>query len=430
MKTRNSKETNQENNVILKNRIFSKAYIVIVAAGKGLRVGGPIPKQLIRCGGVTILERNISVWTEHNRIDGICVVAPMDGSLDSEYSEIIERIKKKYKKRVFCVRGGAERGDSVKEGLKAVFRDATRTQGSSQELDNSAIKASDIMVMIHDAARPGIDGAVIDRNISAMKTCEAVVTAVPSIDSIRIIDNSILKEESLYPIMNSNVIERACVYNIQTPQTFCLADIMDAYHKAEAIGYVGTDDASVANFAGMQVGIVEGSYTNSKITTSKDVPMTTRVGTGYDVHRLVPNRALILCGTPVPSELGLLGHSDADVATHAIMDALLGASGMRDIGFHFPDSNDEYKDANSISLLMRVKELIGDIQINNIDVTIICEKPKLSPYIEEMRHNIASALQASDSAISIKATTTEGIGFTGRGEGIAAIASCSIEGRF
>lgn len=158
--------------------------------------------------------------------------------------------------------------------------------------------------------------------------------------------------------------------------------------------------------------------------------MTTRVGTGYDVHRLVPDRDLIICGTPVPYELGLLGHSDADVATHALMDALLGAAAMGDIGRHFPDNDDTYKGANSLELLAKVKEMLGDVTINNVDITIIAQAPKLAPYNEQMRLNIANTLGIPLTRVNIKATTEEGLGFTGNREGIAAIATCAIEGRF
>ena len=160
---------------------------------------------------------------------------------------------------------------------------------------------------------------------------------------------------------------------------------------------------------------------------------TVRVGTGYDVHKLVPGRALILCGTPVPYEKGLLGHSDADVATHALMDALLGAAGLGDIGRHFPDNDDRYKDADSLVLLSQVRAKLEDAgmtAINNVDVTIIAQAPRLASYNDQMKYNIASTLGIPETAVNIKATTEEGLGFTGRGEGIAAIAACAIEGRF
>ena len=162
--------------------------------------------------------------------------------------------------------------------------------------------------------------------------------------------------------------------------------------------------------------------------------MSVRVGNGYDVHKLVPERALILCGTPVPYEKGLLGHSDADVAAHALMDALLGAAGLGDIGRHFPDSDEKYRGADSMKLLEEVRDMLAEagaeVVISNVDITIIAQAPKLSPYNQQMKKNIADTLGIPESRVNIKATTEEGLGFTGRGEGIAAIATCSIEGRF
>ena len=164
--------------------------------------------------------------------------------------------------------------------------------------------------------------------------------------------------------------------------------------------------------------------------------MSVRVGNGYDVHKLVPGRALILCGTPVPYEKGLLGHSDADVAAHALMDALLGAAGLGDIGRHFPDSDEKYRGADSMKLLAEVRDMLaeasedGRVDINNVDITIIAQAPRLSPYIEQMKTNTADVLGIPLTRVNIKATTEEGLGFTGRGEGIAAMATCAIEGRF
>ena len=162
--------------------------------------------------------------------------------------------------------------------------------------------------------------------------------------------------------------------------------------------------------------------------------MSVRVGNGYDVHKLVPERALILCGTPVPYEKGLLGHSDADVAAHALMDALLGAAGLGDIGRHFPDSDEKYRGADSMKLLEEVRDMLAEagaeVDISNVDITIIAQAPRLSPYINQMKTNIAKVLGIPASRVNVKATTEEGLGFTGRGEGIAAIATCAIEGRF
>ena len=385
-----------------------KIYAIIVSAGKGRRMGSPIPKQLLRYGNSTVLESTLETFASHPAIDEIILVSPQDGSLDDIYDEILKRI---CHKPYSIVRGGKERGDSVQSAL-----DYLEGIGADEES----------IVMIHDSARPGVSAEIIDRNIKAMELSSAVVSCIPSVDSIRMIDGESLKKDTAYPIMESKVVERRLVYAVQTPQTFRLGAISSAYKTAKTAGYTGTDDASIADFAGMKVAIVEGSPENYKITTAKDIPMTTRVGTGYDVHRLVPERDLILCGTPVPNDKGLLGHSDADVATHALMDALLGAAGKGDIGIHFPDSDDKYKGANSLKLLAEVKSIIGDYAINNVDITIICQKPKLAPYMDSMRTNISETLGIPKTCVNVKATTTEGLGFTGEGEGISAIASCAI----
>ncbi len=385
-----------------------KIYAIIVSAGKGRRMGSPIPKQLLRYGNSTVLEKTLETFVSHPAIDEIILVSPQDGSLDDIYDEILKRI---CHKPYSIVRGGKERGDSVQSAL-----DYLEGIGADEES----------IVMIHDSARPGVSAEIIDRNLEAMELSSAVVSCIPSVDSIRMIDGESLKKDTAYPIMESKVVERRLVYAVQTPQTFRLGAISSAYKTAKTAGYTGTDDASIADFAGMKVAIVEGSPENFKITTAKDIPMTTRVGTGYDVHRLVPERDLILCGTPVPNDKGLLGHSDADVATHALMDALLGAAGKGDIGIHFPDSDDKYKDANSLKLLAEVKSIIGDYAINNVDITIICQKPKLAPYMDSMRTNISETLGIPKTCVNVKATTTEGLGFTGEGEGISAIASCAI----
>ncbi|MCF0140773.1 MAG: 2-C-methyl-D-erythritol 2,4-cyclodiphosphate synthase [Mogibacterium sp.] len=399
---------------------YSKVYAIVVAAGRGLRVGTAIPKQLLRYEESTVLEHTVKIFATHPRVDGVVVVGPEDGSFSREYREAARRIMDQTAVTVLVTRGGAERSDSVQRGLEAAEALAVIQKA----------KPAGVCVMIHDAARPGVDHAIIDRNLEGMKTCQAVVTCVPATDSIRTIDQTSLKQDKLYPIIDSNVLERNLVYCVQTPQTFGLEDIMLAYVKAAEDGYVGTDDASVADNAGISVAIVEGSPSNYKITTAKDVPMTTRTGTGFDVHKLVSGRNLILCGTPVPYELGLLGHSDADVATHAIMDALLGAAGKGDIGIHFPDNDDKYKDANSLELLAEVKKIIGDVTVSNVDVTIIAQRPKLAPYNQQMKENIAKTLGIPEACVNVKATTTEGLGFTGQGEGIAAFASCAIEGSF
>ena len=409
----------------------TKNYAVIVAAGKGRRMGIDMPKQLLPFGTSTILGTSAYRFASHKDMDGIVIVAPSDGSLDEIYKEIAAECEERSGREagfVSIVRGGAERGDSVKEGLKRVS-EISASAGTDPE---------QVIVLIHDAVRPGISADIISRNIEALESCKAVCTAIPASDSIRMInieksgyDGALpLKEAMTYPIMNTDVVRRDLVFRAQTPQSFRLSDINAAYAEADRNGYASTDDASIAEYAGLRVALVEGSAANNKITHLEDIHMGTRVGTGYDVHRLVPGRALILCGTPIPNKLGLDGHSDADVATHALMDALLGAAGLGDIGRHFPDTDDKYKGADSMKLLAEVRRMLGEVKINNADISIIAQAPKLAPYIEQMTLNVSKVLGIPESAVNVKATTEEGLGFTGRGEGIAAMAAVSIEGSF
>ena len=421
----------QENMSRREAKTKTKNYAVIVAAGKGKRMGIDMPKQLLPFGTSTILGTSAYKFASHKDIDGVVIVSPSDGSLDDIYRDIAAECEERSGRGegyVSIVRGGAERGDSVKEGLKKV----------SEIAERNGCDPDRVLVLIHDAVRPGVSSDIISRNIGALDNCRAVCTALPASDSIRMINcdkseyssSYRLKESMTYPIMNTDVVRRDLVFKAQTPQSFRLSDIMNAYDEAERNGYTSTDDASIAEHAGLEVALVEGSAANNKITHLEDIHMGTRVGTGYDVHRLVPGRELILCGTPIPNKLGLDGHSDADVATHALMDALLGAAGLGDIGRHFPDTDDRYKGADSMKLLAEVRSMLGEVKINNADITIIAQAPKLAPYIEQMTLNISSVLGIPESAVNVKATTEEGLGFTGRGEGIAAMAAVSIEGSF
>ncbi len=406
-------------------------YAIIVAAGKGERMGINTPKQLLLYGSSTVLGTAVNAFASHREIDGVIITSPSDGSLDETYREIAADCEKKAEREtgfISIVNGGAERGDSVKEGLKVAAARAAELGADPEK----------VVVLIHDAVRPGITADIISRNISGVIKCRAVCTAIPSSDSIRMIncdksqyDGSLpLKEAITYPIMDTDVVRRDLIYRAQTPQSFWLTDIQKAYDKADGDGYSSTDDASIAEYAGLKVALVEGSTANNKITTQEDIHMCTRIGTGYDVHRLVPGRPLILCGTPIPNNLGLDGHSDADVAAHALMDALLGAAGLGDIGRHFPDTDDKYLGADSMKLLAEVRSMPGIDWINNVDITIIAQAPKLAPYIEQMTQNIADVLGIPRGAVNVKATTEEGLGFTGSGEGIAAQAVVSIEGSF
>ena len=394
-------------------------------------MGIDVPKQLFPYGGSTVLGTAVKAFASLDYIDKIYVVSPQDGSLDSTYEEIMaecERLTGREPGSIAIVNGGDTRADSVREGIKKASRDA-RLAGIDED---------DAIVLIHDAARPGISEEIIRRNIETLKKYRAACTALPSSDSIRMINiekpeyvtELALKESITYPIMNTNVVRRELIYRTQTPQTFRLSDIVKAHERAVRDGYSATDDAMVAEYAGIRVALVEGSTANYKITTREDIQMTCRTGIGYDVHRLVPGRPLILCGTPIPSKLGLDGHSDADVAVHALMDALLGAAGLGDIGKHFPDTDEKYKGADSMKLLAEVKGMLGNAKIVNVDVVIIAQAPKLAPYMEQMKHNLSNTLGIPESAVNVKATTEEGLGFTGRGEGMAAMATAAIEGSF
>ena len=370
-----------------------KVTAVVTAAGSGRRMGTPLPKQFLKIGGKTVLEKAVEPFEASEHVDEIIVVG------SSEFLELCTGLCRQFSKFSRAVAGGKERQDSVRNALNLV---------------------EDGYVLIHDGARPYVDMETIMRVLEAAAGTGAAVAAVPVKDTVRQTrggDNT-----------DSITLPRDRLYSVQTPQGFDVALIREAYAAAEAEGFLGTDDGGLAERAGHPVTIVEGSYRNIKITTQEDLPMETRIGTGFDVHRLTEGRKLILCGTEIPFEKGLLGHSDADVAVHALMDAMLGAAAMGDIGRHFPDTDDAYKGISSMILLQKVRELIEqeDFRLGNADITIMAQRPKLSPYIEKMRTNIAAVLGMDAGSINVKATTTEKLGFVGRQEGIAAEAVCTI----
>ncbi len=392
---------------------------ILVAAGKGTRMNMTLPKQMLPYRDSTVLECAALPFAMHSGIDSVVIVIPADGSHRNFYEQAAESLEAKSGKTIWIVPGGKERGDSVREGLRLCRKIC----------NDKEIPEKHVNVLIHDAARADVSIEIIDRNLEGLLSGTAVCTAVPAVDSMRMLPDNGLNSIFNYPIMDSKVIERKRMFYVQTPQSFRLDVILRSYECAAATGYVGTDDASVAEQAGFSVSLVKGDYSNRKITTKEDVSMDIRIGNGYDVHRLVSDRSLILCGTPVPSQFGLLGHSDADVATHAVMDALLGAAAKGDIGKYFPDTDEKYKGADSMELLRRVMEIIGDYRVVNVDVTIICQKPKLAPYMDTMKNRLAEVIGISPDRVNVKATTTEKLGFAGREEGIAAMATCAIEGR-
>lgn len=368
--------------------------VIVAAAGSGKRMNGgdgELPKQFMKIGGIPMVRKTVKVFQDNELVDDICVV------INEKYRKVYEELLSDFDKIRCMAPGGRERQESVGAGLREL----------------SAVSDFDY-VMIHDGARPYVTGDIIAASLEGVTKHRACTAAVPVKDTIR----------------NGGItLERDNLFIVQTPQTFERGIITEAYKRALSDGYIGTDDGSVVERLGIPVAIVPGSYSNIKITTREDLPMELRTGTGYDVHKLTENRKLILGGVDIPYERGLLGHSDADVLAHAIADAILGAAACGDIGQHFPDTDPKYKGISSMRILTFTAEIVRaqGFEIGNIDATVIAQKPKLAPYREKMRDNIAHALGVSPERVSVKATTTEGLGFTGREEGIAAQAIAVLQ---
>ena len=367
-----------------------KVTAIVTAAGKGSRMGASLPKQFLKIGSKTILEKAILPFEKADFIDQIIVVS------GAEFVEVCKGLCAGITKLKAVVEGGKERQDSVNNALKLV---------------------EDGYVLIHDGARPYITEKVILNVLEDVSKVGAAVAAVPVKDTIRQQTDE-----------GGKTLKRSELYSVQTPQGFEVSLIKEAFRKAFEDGFYGTDDAGLVDRMGKEVAVSEGDYRNIKITTKEDMPVEVRVGTGFDVHRLVEGRKCIVCGVDIPFDRGLLGHSDADVALHALMDAMLGAAALGDIGKHFPDTDPKYKGISSIKLLEYVNQFIADegYTLGNCDVTIMAQKPKMLPYIGQMRENIAKALNVPLGAVNVKATTTEKLGFVGREEGIAAEAVCIL----
>ena len=371
-----------------------KVTVVVPAAGNGTRMNSDKNKLLIRIGKDTIVEKTLDTFERNKYVDEIIVVTNND--------EIIRKVSK----NVAIVSGGSTRQESVYNGILN-------------------IKDDDGIVLIHDAARPYITNDVIERVIEKTYLYKACIPAVNVKDTIKMIDKEYVDA----------TLDRSKLISVQTPQGFRLKILKEAY-QLKNIKFA-TDDASLVERLGYPVFVVEGDYNNIKLTTIEDIKHArfiegvndVRIGIGYDVHRLVENRDLILGGVKIPYEKGLLGHSDADVLLHAIMDAILGAIGNGDIGRNFPDTDNEFKDISSLLLLEKVKLILDKegYKINNIDAVVIAEKPKIAFFVEEMKKNIAMILNADISFINIKGTTTEKLGFEGRGEGISSQAVVTVD---
>ena len=368
-----------------------KVSAIIVAAGASRRMG--FDKLSYRLpGGKTVLETSVAAFAAHPQVDELILVA--GGNLPA-----CQAIAAACPKPCTVVGGGATRADSVCSGLRA---------------------AKGQLVAIHDAARPFVSEQVITDALAEAEAMGAAAPAVAVKDTIKIANDGAVVQTP----------DRAALFAVQTPQCFC----RNLYWKAlEAVQgekvHLVTDDCSLFELTGRPVQLTQGDYANLKITTREDLPRAEqkegndmRIGHGYDVHRLVEDRKLILGGVEVPFEKGLLGHSDADVLAHAVMDAVLGAAALGDIGKHFPDTDPAYAGADSLQLAQHVARIMREKgwKIVNIDSTLLCQKPKLAPYIPAMRENLAAAFGMPVDAVSVKATTEEHLGFTGEGLGIAA----------
>lgn len=378
-------------------------YAIVLAGGSGSRMGAQRNKVLLKLAGKPVIVRAVEAFT--NLVDGVILVSREEDIPDMRAAMAAANLP------VTIVAGGDSRQSSVWNGLCALPESCTH-------------------VLIHDGARCLVDEGTIRRCMASVENHGTGVAAIPAIDTIKQVDAD--------EIVTATP-DRSQLRAVQTPQGFTVELIRRAHMSAQQAGFLGTDDASLVERLGHPVRLTEGNRRNIKLTTPEDLIMAEtflgrnfpalRVGQGYDVHRLVEGRDLILCGVNIPHTLGLLGHSDADVAVHALMDAMLGAMALGDIGKHFPDTDERYRGISSMKLLEHVVALLKErhARVTNCDVTIVAQKPKLLPHIPQMQANIASALELPLDRVNIKATTTERLAFEGREEGISAQAICMVE---
>ncbi|SER31789.1 2-C-methyl-D-erythritol 2,4-cyclodiphosphate synthase [Faunimonas pinastri] len=380
---------------------------LIVAAGRGTRSGQSLPKQYVPVAGKPLLRRTIEALQAEQRIGTIAVVIhPGDRSL---YDDAVVGLRG----LLDPVPGGDTRQESVRLGLQALKA------------------ASPDIVLIHDAARPFVDAATTGRVIDSCIAGEAAIAALPVHETLKRSEDGVI----------SGTVSRDALFSAQTPQGFPFAAILDAHEEAARRGETSlTDDAAVAAVAGLPVRIVAGDPANLKLTSAADfraaetmvasrMQMETRTGQGFDVHAFAPGDSVIICGVTVPHTARLEGHSDADVGLHALTDAILGALADGDIGQHFPPSDPQWKGASSDRFLIHAGDLVRKAggRIIHCDVTLICEAPKVGPHSVRMREAVAGMLGLDVRRVSVKATTSEKLGFTGRREGIASLATATIE---
>lgn len=380
---------------------MTSCIVLVVAAGRGTRLGAAIPKQYLALAGKPVLCHSLDALARHPAIGGVRVVFnPDDRAL---YDAAVAGLD-----LLDPIEGGAARQESVRRGLESLAEFAPDR------------------VLIHDGARPFLDGATIDRVIAALDDALGAIPALPVRDTVKRGSDGLVSE----------TLDRTNLWRAQTPQGFRYAEILSAHRQAAGLDL--PDDAAVAERAGMAVKLVAGSDANFKVTTADDLAEAERrlasglgdirTGQGFDVHAFGPGDHLVLCGVTVPHEAGLIGHSDADAGLHALTDAILGAIGAGDIGMHFPPSDPRWRGASSDRFLRHAADLVrakGGI-IAHVDITIICERPKIGPHRAAMVARVAEILDLDADRVSIKATTTERLGFAGRGEGLAAQAIATV----
>ena len=373
---------------------------IIAAGGRGTRLGGGVPKQLRMLGGRTLLERSIAPFDASGRIDEIVVVLP--GDMLRAPPAALARLRTP----VRCVQGGARRQDSVAAGAAAISLESE-------------------LVVVHDAARPFCTPALIGRTLDAARESGAAIAALPAVDTVK----ECRREAGAAFVAATLARER--IFLAQTPQAFRV-EVLRAALACGNEGVEATDEAALAERAGVPVRLVEGDPGNVKITGEADLAAAgrrvaaaapagvPRVGLGYDLHRFAEGRPLVLGGVAIPSGRGLLGHSDADAVCHAVTDAVLGAAGAGDIGQRFPDDDERWRGAASIELLRDAAGAVRELGfvVGNVDVVVVTEQPKIRAFAAEMRRRLADALRVAPEQVSIKGKTGEGLGEVGRGEAL------------
>lgn len=378
---------------------MKRTVALVVAAGTGQRFGSDVPKQFLPLGGVPILRRAVEAFVRHPRIDAVRVV--IGPGQEDACARALSGLD-----LAAPVTGGATRQASVRLGLEALVADPPDR------------------VLVHDGGRPLVSAAVIDRVLDALDGDAAAIAALPVTDTLKRGDGDTI----------AATVDRAGLWAAQTPQGFPFPALLDAHRRFA--DHPATDDASLFEVAGLPVALVPGDPDNIKVTMPDDLaraerilgPAEVRTGLGYDVHRFGPGDHVMLCGVRVPHDRGVVAHSDGDVGLHALTDAILGAIGAGDIGQHFPPSDPRWRGASSDRFLRHAVDLLGERggRVVNADVTIVCERPKVGPHRTAMVARMAEILGVTPDRVSVKATTSETMGFTGRGEGLAAQAVATV----